>query len=538
MRAGGGPGADGDERPSSLSAVDHPPQGVDGWVQQTRGNAREEFAPEGCIASHCAGLPLSAAVAEAADTPLRVPSYRIKAAYAVGQVAYSGGFEAALGFIFFYYTAVLGLSGAAVGLALAISLAVDAVVDPLIGSMSDALRGRLGRRLPVMIAAIPLMAIAMILLFSPPTGLQGDSLFLWLAVTATGTRSAISLFSVPYTALGAELADGYAERSRVVAWRTLVGILSNVIVVMLAFNVFLSGKEGLQHRAGYAPMGLAIAAFMVLGTTLCCLGLRNYAASLPRPSEQPAPMIRRLPGELAEIFANRSFRLLFTSAVIFYVAIGANGALGSHTNVFVWRLTAPMLQILALAVLAGVLVGVPLAAPLQKLMEKKALVIIGVAMILVAWTVTPVLRVLGLFDGGGAEVMGPLIVQSVFGGIGIGLAVIAYPSMMADAADEHELLFGHRREGLYFAGLGFAGKAASGVGTLLGGLALDDLIGFPRDPKAHLALASSRVLLNKLILGWGPLPAFISLFSLALLTFYSISRRRHDEISAALRARR
>ncbi len=470
--------------------------------------------------------------------PMIVPSRRIKAAYALGQTAYSGGFEAALGFVFFYYTAVLGLSGAEVGLALSISLAVDAVVDPLVGSMSDALRTRLGRRLPVMIAAIPLMAISMALLFAPPPGLRDGALFAWLALTATATRSAISLFAVPYTALGAELADGYAERSRVVAWRTLVGILSNVFVVTLAFNVFLTGKEGLQHRAGYAPLGMAVAAYMVAGTVLCCVCLRRYAAALPSPTERPASMVRRLPGELAEIFGNRSFRLLFISAVIFYVAIGTNSALGSHANVFVWRLSAPMLQLLALSVLFGVLLGVPLASPLQKVMEKKALVIIGVGMILVAWTVTPVLRVLGLFQGVGAQVMGPLIAQSIFAGVGIGLAVIAYPSMMADAADEHELLFGHRREGLYFAGLGFAGKAASGLGTLLGGLALDDLIGFPHDPKAHPALATSTTLLNKLILGWGPLPAFVSLFSMVLLAFYAVNRRRHDEISAALRARR
>ena len=62
--------------------------------------------------------------------------------------------------------------------------------------------------------------------------------------------------------------------------------------------------------------------------------------------------------------------------------------------------------------------------------------------------------------------------DSIARGIGIGLVSVAYPSMMADAADEHEHLFGRRREGLYFAGLGFASKAATGVGVLLAGMAL------------------------------------------------------------------
>ena len=59
------------------------------------------------------------------------PSVGIKMLYGLGQMAQSGGFDTAIGFIFFYYTAVLGLSGALVGAALAISLAFDAVVDPL-----------------------------------------------------------------------------------------------------------------------------------------------------------------------------------------------------------------------------------------------------------------------------------------------------------------------------------------------------------------------------------------------------------------------
>ena len=59
-----------------------------------------------------------------------------------------------------------------------------------------------------------------------------------------------------------------------------------------------------------------------------------------------------------------------------------------------------------------------------------------------------------------------------------GCAAIGFNSMMADAADEHEALFGTRREDLYFAGLNFAAKAASGLGALVAGIGLD-VIGFP-----------------------------------------------------------
>jgi GPH family glycoside/pentoside/hexuronide:cation symporter len=468
--------------------------------------------------------------------PRLIPSKRIKAIYALGQVAQSGGFEAAIGFIFFYYTAVLGLSGSLVGLALAISLAFDAVVDPVIGSISDSVRSRLGRRLPVMIAAIPFVVVSIGLLFSPPIHLGKTALFAWLTVTSIAVRSAISAFNVPYIALGAELADGYAERSSVVAYRTLVGIFSNVAVVAVAFTVFFSGPGGLLRRGGYPGLGWAVALFILVGTSLCCLGIARHAAGLPRAATTPGHLIKRLPGELREIFANPSFRLLFGSLVIFYVSVGANAALGSHVAIFAWKLPATLLQFTSYAVLLGVLIGVPITPLLQRRMEKKSVVNIGLGMIIISWVALPTLRVAGAFTLTGPSVLGPLCALAVFGGIGVGLAVIVYPSMLADAADEHELLFGSRREGLYFAGLGFAAKAANGVGVLVGGFALD-LIGFPSDSGHHPGLVLSEPLLRRLLICWGPLPALFGIASIVVLAGYKISRRRHDEISAALRAR-
>ena len=471
-----------------------------------------------------------------APAPRLVPSIWIKMIYATGQVAQSGGFEAAIGFIFFYYTAVFGLSGSLVGAALAISLGFDAVVDPVIGSISDSVTSRLGRRLPVMIAAIPFIVISIGLLFSPPHGLGSTEMFAWLTVSSIVVRSSISAFNVPYIALGAELADGYAERSSVVAYRTLVGIFSNVAVIAVGFSVFFSGSGGLMRREGYPGLGWSAALFILAGTTLCCVGMARHAAGLPRAKSTSGTLVKRLPGELREIFANPSFRLLFASAVIFYVAIGANGALGSHVGIFVWKLPSTMLQFSSYAILLGVLIGVPITPLIQRRLEKKTVVAIGVGLIILTWVVLPALRVSGLLTLVGPPVLGLLCFNGMVGGIGIGLAVIAYPSMMADAADEHELLFGSRREGLYFSGLGFAAKAATGIGVLVGGFALD-LIGFPADAAHHPGLILSEPLLRRLIIGWGPIPAVLGIVSMVIIVGYRITRRRHDEISAGLRQR-
>jgi glycoside/pentoside/hexuronide:cation symporter, GPH family len=464
------------------------------------------------------------------------PSAHVKFFYSFGQMAQSGAFDTAIPFVFFYYTAVLGLSGGLVGAALAISLAFDAVVDPLIGSWSDNISSRLGRRLPLMIVATPLMCVALGLLFTPPTHLAQMALFGWLTVTSVAVRSLISVFNVPYIALGAELADGYLERSRVVAWRAVAGILGGVLVTVLAYAVFFSRPPGLLRAEGYPGFGWSSALALFVASAICCAGVMRYAASLPRAPTVATSIWRRLPAEMAEIFRNSSFRLLFFSAVLFYVAVGANSTLGNHTQIFVWKLQPWMMQAVGYLYLAGILVGIAMAPTLARRMEKKTMVIIGLTMVILVWTVLPVLRAAGLYVPTGVGAMWPLGFNSAASGLGVGFVAIAYPSMMADAADEHEHLFAARREGLYFAGLGFAGKAASGLGALVGGFALE-LLRFPQDAgKAGVVLPEG--MLNGLILAWGPGAAVLGVLGLIVFSPYAISRQRHDAIAAELRASR
>ncbi len=465
-------------------------------------------------------------------TPATQPPLRIKLAYSLGQTAQTGGFDAAIAFIFFYYSAVLGLSGTLVGAALAVGLAFDAAVDPFIGSWSDNIKSRHGRRLPLMALAVPFFCISVGLLFSPPHGLNQTGLFVWLAVMSVAVRSFVSLFGVPYIALGAELATDYAGRTSVVVYRAFAGICSGVVVTAIGYSVFFA-NGALQRPEGYPGFGWSVALLLFVCLTLCCLGVRRYAAALPQPEPVPGSMIRRLPGEVKEIFRNKSFRLLFLSAVVIYVAIGANASLNNHAFVFVWRLASEKIQFISYAYLVGLLLGVVGAPMLQKVMEKKNLVIIGFLLLIANWVVLQGAMLAGLYHPVGDAALLPMQLNSFVAGIGTGFVLVAYPSMMADAADEHEQLFGRRREGLYFAGLGFAGKASAGLGVLVAGVALD-LIGFPKSAIGSAAANLPDAMQFRLVAIWGPVPAIIALVSLVILASYGITRARHDAIAAAL----
>jgi glycoside/pentoside/hexuronide:cation symporter, GPH family len=470
------------------------------------------------------------------ETVERKPPAGVKFFYSLGQVVESG-YLATNAFVFFYYTAVLGLSGSLVGAALAISLCLDAAADPLIGAWSDNVRSRFGRRLPVMLIGAPLTMITMGLLFSPPSGLSPFLLFGWLTLTKMAVRAFASMFNIPYFALGGELSDGYVERARIVAYRLLSGIIVSVLITAVAYSVFFAGEGGLQRPERYPAFGWSIAAAMLVLALVSCVGIWRYAAALPQPTDTPGPMLRRLPGDVAELFRNPSFRVLFGSLLIFASAAGVSAALNSHAYVFAWKLRPETIQIMAYALLAGITAGIPLTPPLLRRMEKKTVVLIGFAIVILAWVWLPLLWIAGLFQPVGAAAVPWLAGTNLVSGLGTGLIYIAYPSMMADAADEHEHRYDARREGLYFSGLGFAGKAAAGVGTLVGGFALD-FMRFPRELGRQVNAAIPEDVLASLLLAWGPLPAGLCILGVIVFAPYAITRRRHDEIATDLRARR
>ncbi|WP_293898280.1 MFS transporter [Phenylobacterium sp.] len=464
------------------------------------------------------------------------PSVSVKAIYSFGQ-AIESGYLVVAGFVFFYYTAVLGLSGTAVGVALGLSMCLDAVMDPMIGSISDNVRSRFGRRLPMMVAGAPLTGLALWMLFSPPLGLQPILLFTWLVAAKMSLRGVASLYNLPFAALGAEMASGYGERASIAAYRGFFGVAISFVMVIVAYSVFFSGVGGLQVRAHYPAFGQAMGLLLFACGAIGILGVWRYARRLPQPTTPAAPLLSGLGRELSEVFRNRSFRALFASALLFWVAAGVNGALNNHAYIFVWKLQPQQIQFVAMAFYIAIMAGVPFARLLLTRVEKKTACILGLAVVVVSMTVVHGLRALGVIAPTGDAAMWMLIVNVAIAGFGISALVVGYPAMMADAADEHEVLFGHRREGLYFAGLGFASKAATGLGQVAAGFALDAL-NFPKAAGMTVNAVVPEHTLRLLILAWGPFSALFAIGSAVALIWYGVSRERHTEIAAKLTLKR
>ncbi len=109
---------------------------------------------------------------------------------------------------------MLLLAPLSVGLLFAAGRVWDAVSDPIVGTLSDRTRTRLGRRRPWMLAGIPLLMLSFVMIWSSPE-LETIGMYAWTTVALFSFYTAFTMYSVPRSALGAELTTDYHERNRI-----------------------------------------------------------------------------------------------------------------------------------------------------------------------------------------------------------------------------------------------------------------------------------------------------------------------------------
>ena len=445
-------------------------------------------------------------------------------------------------FLLFFYVQVHGLSASLAGTALFIALCFDAISDPLVGYLSDSWRSRWGRRHPFMYASAIPLAIAFYLTFDPPDGLGQWGLFAWLTAFAILTRAAMTLYFVPHIALGAELSEDYEERTAIVGYRTVFGIVGTLLVyasVTVFFPESEDGARGQTENHNYPPFALACSLVMWLTIWISAAGTHKEIPRLPKVAPRAGHF--RVFGVLHEsriALGNANFRKLFFAVLLSYVMNGVNVGLSLFMFTFFWELDASDVQLVLFGLPVGVLVGTPLVKHFHRRFDKKPAVVLGTASWATLQLLPVVLRLLGFFPENGDPALVHILAGVAFvQGIGVAQGVVSFGSMVADIVDEQELKTGRRQEGVFFAALSFAGKATSGLGGLIAGLGLD-AINWPQGEGIRTAAEVDPEIIVRLGLLFGPGVALFGCAAVWLYALYRLDRGTHAQILHELRARR
>jgi len=450
--------------------------------------------------------------------------------YGFGSVAYGvkdNGFNY---FLLFFYSQVMGLPAGYVSLAIFVAMLVDAISDPVIGHVSDNWHSRLGRRHPFMYFAAMPVAVSYYFLWNPPLGWSPEALTAYLIVVAVFIRTMITLYEIPSTSLVSELTSNYDERTSLLSYRYFFGWMGGVLMAVIAYGWLLQPTEqypvGQLNLDGYNTFGLVASLIMVTAILVSALGTHRHIPNLRKPPAKKPFSLRQTAGELVETLNNRSFLVLFGTAIFAAAAAGLTGNLNLYFNTYYWELHPDDLLLLATAYFWAAGIALFMTPRLSASMGKKAACLwtFGIA---VALAPAPfLLRFAGLFPENNSD----LLVSSlyIFSIVEISLIISAstlVSAMVADVVEESEIKTGRRSEGLFFAARTFAIKTVHGVGAIAASLVLA-MAEFPDNaepgqvPQIHLD-ALAMFYIPGLLIFYGVAMAFV--FA------YRISRESHQQ---------
>jgi glycoside/pentoside/hexuronide:cation symporter, GPH family len=476
-----------------------------------------------------------------ASTPTNGPqlSFKTKLCYGLGNISIMMGKLAPRELALPIYNVLLGVSPSAMGWVLGLGRLVDAFTDPLTGNVSDRAATRWGRRRPFILLGVILVGLFFTTLWWFPRGLTPSAYLLYFIGVALLYYISLSVFSVPWYALGYELAPDYDQRTRLMAFAGFLGPIGQMTVCWMyrltQLDVFRDDRiYRLTHlevfRGDATTTGLRLVS---LGAGVLIAGFGIVTAVFVRERSAGPASAKPRPSFMAGARAaaqSPAFVRLTVAFVLIQLGIQMVGVLGFYNFVYYLNGGDKKAGSLLLAChntvwLASNMVFTPLIARLTARFGKKeiflAAIVWGILRMGVMWF---------LMDP--AHPWGMLVNGALMGADNAAIFMLCH-AMIADICDVDERDSGHRREGLYGSLYSWAFKVGIALAQLVSGYILVG-IGFDR----ALGGAQTAHTLGLMKLSYCAVPTAFSLLALLVFVRYPISRRVAQEVRAELDARK
>ena len=481
------------------------------------------------------------ASAETLDNSAKKLGLGTQLSYGAGAMANGVKSAAFSSYLMLYFNQVVGVPAAIVGTALAMTLLVDAIVDPFLGRWADVTRSRWGRRHPFMYAAAIPTTIFFFLTWFPPEGLTYMQLGLWIFAFAAATRASISAFEINASAMAPELTGNYAQRTRLFSLRYWFGYAGayGFASFSLAF-IFIETSEyprGQLNPASYSNFALLGAALIFIAILVCAAGTHNripFMRQADGHADDEKMKFREHLGEMLSAFRNRGFLAIFGFGVFKYTAIGLYSATTLYFGTYLFKLNTAQLALLTLDSFVAATLAAPLAPIFSNWLGKRKSSMIF-AVLGVSIGLTPLLlSYLDLFFVPGDSLLVPVlfVVGAVYGAM-VAISLINTSSMLADVVEDSAVATGKHTAGTFFSASSFMQQCSNALGLFVAGQVLA-ISQFPE--KADPATIPESVV-DSLLIHY--IPTSIGLWTIGalILTFYPITRERHERNIEILRAR-
>ena len=455
-----------------------------------------------------------------------------KVAFGMGMLA-NQMFPAVLGIFIVVLVQDLGFPGWMWGVVSLVPRVFDALTDPIMGFISDNTKSRWGRRRQYVFIGAIIMGIAFIIMWQlfRENGLEYN--FTYFLLSSLVFYLGLTIFSVPYVAIGYEMSNDFHERTHIMAVAQWIGQWAWVIapcfwVIMYDPTWYETADIAVRELAIWVGIICALFAMVpaifiesksTLNENYSPLTLKNIGGSLKeiiisfKEAFQSIPF-RKLCFATFLVFNAFNTVAAFTFFIIvYYLFNGDAGAAGIWPTLFG-----------SVGALSTTFLVIPIVTQMSKKLGKKK-----------AFLVTQSISVIGyimlwfLFVPGKPYLF---LFALPFFSFGIGGLFTLMMSMTADVIDLDELNTGKRREGTFGAIYWWMVKFGFGIAGGLSG-AIFTVIGFDTGLEVQ-----SESAITGLRLFFSGLPILGTLGAIYIMRNYEITEERAKEISDALAARK
>ncbi len=406
------------------------------------------------------------------SSPTRMVPIGQKIAFGLGMLA-NQMFPAALGIFTVVLVEKLGFSGLLLGLTYFIPKFYDALFDLIMGYVSDNTKSKWGRRRQYVLAGAIILGISFAFMWQLYAENGVTYNFIYFLGVSLIFYSGLTIFSIPYVAMGYEMSDDFHERTNIMATSQLIGQLAWVIapwfwVLMADQSLFSSSEVAVRTLSVYVAIGCAILAAVpaffipsksTLNENYSPIDLKGILSSFGEIKEGLKASIEIKPFRKICIATFLIFNAFQTTAGFSYFIIKYYLFKGNEEGFGLW----PTLFGCVGALITTVLV-IPIVARMSKVMGKKKAFLLSQGISIVGYVLLFLLFVPGkpyLF-----------LFALPFFSFGIGSLFTLMMSMTSDVIDIDELNSGKRREGSLGAIYWWMVKFGTAVAGLLSGLIL------------------------------------------------------------------
>ena len=471
------------------------------------------------------------------STPTSSATHRVpfaqKVAFGLGMLA-NQMFPAALGIFMVVLVQDMGFPGWMWGVLFFLPRVFDSITDPIMGFISDNTRSRWGRRKQYVFIGAIVMGVAFISMWQlyRADGVSYNFVYFlcWSLVFYLG----LTLFSIPYVAMGYEMSDDFHERTSIMAVAQWIGQWAWVIapwfwVVMYDPSWFENADTATRTLSVWVGIACMLLA-MVPAIFIPSRSTRDDTHLVPLTLHHIGASVREIISGFKESFSYAPFRKLCFATFLIFNAFNTVAAFSFFIVVYhLFNGNAAAAGIWptlfgSIGALITTFAVIPTVAWMSRKMGKKNAFMLSQSISIIGYVLLWFLMVPGK----------PFMFMFAlpFFSFGIGSLFTLMMSMTADVCDLDELATGKRREGIFGAIYWWMVKFGFAIAGLLSG-AIMTVVGF--SPGAAVQPEGA---VDGLRFFYSGVPIFGTLLALFVMRNYDLDEARAREVHAEIERRK